>query len=147
MIRRLILLLLLSAIPAHADEFSLTDLQAKTLKLSDFHGKWVLVNFWSPYCKPCQSEIPELASLYREHGNRDLVVIGIAMNPGNAKALQGYVQAKKIPYPVVSGSDRVSSQFGDIGDLPVTYLYNPSGDLSAQHEGPVSRDIIDRLIR
>ncbi|NNM83160.1 MAG: TlpA family protein disulfide reductase [Burkholderiales bacterium] len=147
MIRRLLFLLLLCALPAHADEFSLTDLQGKTLKLSGFHGKWVLLNFWSPYCKPCQSEIPELVSLYREHGNRDLVVIGIAMNPGNAKAVQEYVQAMKIPYPVIPGSDRVSSQFGDIGELPTSYLYNPSGDLTAQHEGPVSRDIIDRLIR
>ena len=144
---RYFLILMLVALPAHADNFAFTDLQGHALKLSQFKGKWVLINFWGRNCAPCQAETPELVSLYRAHQGRNLAVIGIAMGEKSPSALAEYVRQQGIPYPVVLGNDIIAAQVGDFESLPATFLYDPSGDLAAAHPGAITRDIIERLIR
>ncbi len=146
MIRLFILLLFLS-LPAHADGFLFRDIQGETLKLSAYNGKWVLVNFWATWCGPCQSEIPELSALYNTHKNKDLVVIGIAMDYKNAKTVLDFVKAKTIPYPIVLGNEDIAAQVGSFEGLPASFLYNPSGVLAAAHTGAITRDDIERFIR
>jgi thiol-disulfide isomerase/thioredoxin len=144
---RLLLVLLFLSIPAHADDFSFTDVHGKTLKLSAYRGKWVLVNFWATWCPPCQIELPELSALHNAHKNRDLVVIGIAMDYKNAKTVLDFIKAKAIPYPIVLGNDDTASQIGNFDGLPTSFLYNPSGELAAAHTGAITRDDIEHFIK
>lgn len=145
--KRLLLLLLLLSLPAHADEFAFKDTQGNVIKLSNYRGKWVLVNFWSISNPASTGEIPQLAALFDAHRNKNLVVLGIAMNYRNAKSVTDFASSKRIPYPIVLGNDDIAYQIGDFQGLPANFLYNPSGDLAAEKTGPITRDDVERLIR
>ena len=142
-----ICLLLALANPGHAADFVLEDLQGNTHRLEDYRGKWVLVNFWATWCSPCLSEIPELSSLYDAHKDKDLVVIGIAMNSGSSRRVADFAQAHGISYPVVMGSRKVAAQIGVLDVLPTSFLYGPNGRQVSYQAGEVTRKGVETYIK
>ena len=142
----LITLLLVCSGLACAADFSLQDIQGKTHRLADYRGKWVLVNFWATWCPPCLKEIPELVSLHDAHHDKDLLVIGIAMDSGSKKQVAKFARAHGISYPVVMGDRRNTAQFGVLEILPVSYLYNPGGEQVSYQEGEVTRASVEAYI-
>lgn len=130
---------------AHAGDFSLTDTQGKTHRLSDYRGKWVLVNFWATWCPPCLEEIPDLVSLYESHRNK-LEVIGIAMEYRDSKAVIEFADNMFISYPVVLGDEKIAAQIGKVNGLPTSFIFNPSGDLVMRHVGPLNRQRIEQFL-
>jgi peroxiredoxin len=139
--------LLLSGFDAVADEFTLEDIQGKTHRLADYRGKWVLVNFWATWCPPCLDEIPGLISLNKAHQDKDLQVIGIAMDSGSLSKVSEFVKAHEMNYPIVMGDRKVTAQIGEVAALPVSYLYNPKGKLVNYQAGEVTRASIENIIR
>lgn len=139
--------LLCLSFAGYAAEFNLQDLQGKTHRLADYRGKWVLVNFWATWCPPCLSEIPELISLHEAHKERDLVVIGVAMDSGSAKVVGEFAKKRGIGYPIVSGDRNVSAQIGAVEVLPTSYLYAPDGKLVSRQAGEVTRESVETYIR
>ena len=129
---------------ATAEGFVLTDTKCKVLRLEDYKGKWVLVNFWATWCPPCLEEIPDLIKL--SETRKDLLVIGIAMDYENPKYVKEFADNLFISYPIVLGDRKIADQIGKIPGLPTSYLYNPSGKLAAQHVGAVTREGVDRYI-
>ncbi|HEU0282218.1 MAG TPA: TlpA disulfide reductase family protein [Gallionella sp.] len=148
MLRQLLVWLLL-ALPfsGYAADFSLEDMQGKTHRLADYRGKWVLVNFWATWCPPCLSEIPELTSLYNAHKDRDLVVIGIAMDSGSSRKVANFAEAHGITYPIVLGSHKIAAQIGELKVLPTSYLYAPNGEQVSYQAGEVTRESVETYIK
>lgn len=139
--------LLACSLSGHAADFSLIDITGRTHRLSDYRGKWVLVNFWATWCPPCLDEIPELISLHNAHRNNDLSVIGVAMDSGSSKKVAEFAMAHGISYPMVMGDSKVTAQLGAIEVLPVSYLYNPKGELVSDQAGEVTRASIEAYIK
>ncbi len=138
-------LLLCIAIPAMASEnWSLTDTSGKQWNLSDFRGKWVLVNFWATWCPPCLAEIPDLSKMGK--GGKKIAVIGIAVSYRSQEEVLDFMKKHAIPYPVVLGSEDIASSFGGIESLPTSFLYSPDGKLVGQHEGPLTQDEIENFL-
>ena len=123
------------------------DLQGKTHQLADYHGKWLLVNFRATWCPPCLDEIPELNSLHTAHQDRDLLVIGIAMDSGSKKNVADFVRTQKILYPVVFGNQKLAAQIGELEALPTSYLYAPNGELVSYQPGAVTRAGVEAYIK
>lgn len=144
---RLLLLLLAFSWPSYAADFSLPDIQGRIHRLADYRGKWVLVNFWATWCPPCLKEIPELVSLHNAHHDKDLLVIGIAMDSGSSKEVADFAKAHGISYPMVMGDRNIASQFGEIEVLPVSYLFNPKGEPADYQAGEVTRASVEAYIR
>jgi thiol-disulfide isomerase/thioredoxin len=129
----------------HAKGFTFTDHTGTKLTLSDYKGKWVVINFWATWCPPCLKEIPDLVSLYQSRG--DVMVIGVAMDYSDPKTVLKYVKSMSIPYPIVLGDRKIAAQIGPLSMLPTTYVFDPSGNPSVYKVGLVSRESLEEFMR
>ena len=140
-------LTLLAALPAVAEkvDFTLTDLDGKSVSLSDFRGKWVIVNYWATWCPPCLEEIPDLVELYEE--NRDtIVVLGVDYEEVNMEYLKEFVETHMMSYPVMQMAPKPVTELGPVLGLPTSYIISPQGERLARQEGPVTREAIEKYI-
>lgn len=140
------LLLALSLFSHPASAFTFIDSQGKTHNLKAYKGKWVLVNFWATWCPPCLEEIPDLIALYDARKNKDLAIIGVAMQYQNPKTVLDFADSMFINYPVVLGTAKSAAQVGPIRGLPTSYLYNRDGKLVAYRTGAITREEIETYI-
>jgi thiol-disulfide isomerase/thioredoxin len=141
------LVALFAAVTNAADtvDFTLPDLDGKQVSLSDFRGKWVIVNYWATWCPPCLEEIPGLVDLY--DNNRDkLVVLGIDHEEVNDEYLREFVESHLISYPVLRMDPVPVTPLGPVLGLPTTYIISPQGEALARQEGPVTREDIEQYI-
>jgi len=135
----------LALAPAPARAWMLQDLAGRTLNQADFHGRWVLVNFWAPWCPPCRQEVPELVRLGHDAPD-GLAVIGIAVSYRDPKAVTDFVRRHRMDYPVVLGSTAMAAEFGGLRGLPTSFLYGPSGRLVHRFEGPQTEAAVEQVM-
>lgn len=125
--------------------FELTDTQGKPHRLADYQGRWVVVNFWATWCVPCIQEIPEIAGFHREHGN--VVVIGVAMDDGEAAKVKRFAARVGHTYPLVLADDEVTRQLGEPRALPTTRVFDPAGKVVYDRVGRVTKRSLEELTR
>ena len=111
-------------------DFTLTDLQGRTWKLSDLRGKVVLVNFWATWCPPCRKEMPDLDALYQRFKDQGLVIL--AISDEELEKVKPFIAARNISYPVMLDPGRKVTELFEIDGIPKSLVYNRSGKLVAQ---------------
>tara|TARA_R110000787_G_scaffold55239_2_gene127653 strand:+ start:19525 stop:20022 length:498 start_codon:yes stop_codon:yes gene_type:complete len=121
-----------------ASDFTLETPAGENLSLSDFKGKFVLVNFWAYWCSPCIKEFPEMQALY-DSSHKDLEIIGIHAGPYNEQAAE-FVNKFGITFPIVSDPD-TSLKGWDVRALPISYLIDPEGNITHRAIGAKSWDV------
>lgn len=134
------------AVNTLAAGFSVKDTRGRTHTLSDYKGKWVLVNFWATWCPPCLEEIPDMIALHEAYKDTKLVVIGIAMEYQNPKQVMAFADSMRIPYPIVLGTRSIAAQIGQLPGLPTSYLYDPEGKMVAYNVGALTRKAVEGYI-
>jgi len=130
-----------------APDFSLASLDGKTVKLSDFRGKAVLLNFWATWCEPCKIEMPWFVELQKKYGPQGLQVIGVAMDDASPKEIGDFAQKLSVNYPVLIGKEAVGDQYGGIPYLPSTFYISRDGKVVERVFGLVSRSEIEGNIQ
>ena len=128
---------------AHAAGFDVTDTQGHRHRLADYHGRWVVVNFWATWCVPCIQEIPEIAAFARAHPS--VVVIGIATDSEDPAKVKRFATKLGHAYPLVLSDDRVDRQLGHPAALPTTKIYGPDGKLVYDRAGRVDAKALERI--
>ena len=144
----LVALLLFLSTNIHAEpvDFALPDVKGVEHKLSDFRGKWVVVNYWATWCPPCLTEIPELVDFHEEHKDKDAVVLGVNFEDIGIKGLEQFSEEYFMNYPVLRTKPGPRSELGSIPGLPTTYLISPEGEVVARQVGPVTAKLINDFI-
>lgn len=133
-----------------APDFELKDASGKIVKLSDFRGKVVLLDFWATWCGPCAIEIPWFVDFQRRFKDRGFEVLGISMDDDGWKAISPYITEKKINYRIVLGDDKTGDQYGGVEALPTTFVIDREGRIASAHVGLTGRkdfeDAIEKLL-
>jgi peroxiredoxin len=122
-----------------APNFSLKDADGNPVRLSDYRGKVVLVNFWATWCGPCEVEIPWFVEFEQKYKDQGFAVLGLSMDDNGWKAVRPYIASHKINYRVMIASEVVSQQFGDIEALPTSFVLDRQGRIATNHVGLVDK--------
>ncbi len=143
-----ILCLLVSVPAAIASDvdFSYPDLDGKIHKLSDYRGKWVVVNYWATWCPPCLEELPELEAFHDSHKDRDALVLGLNMEDIGLDRLRAFVQEHLVSYPVLQVGSHPQEVLGEVPGLPTTFLVSPGGKVVARQIGFIDGKSIQSFI-
>jgi len=130
-----------------APAFTLKTIDGKTVSLSDYKGKAVLVNFWATWCGPCKLEMPWLIDLQKKYAAKGFTVLGISEDDTSPAQVSAFAKQMGVNYPVLIASDAVSQAYGGIDYLPVSYYIGRNGTVVAEVGGVISRQDIDADIQ
>jgi peroxiredoxin len=118
-----------------APDFELKDANGHTVRLSDYRGKVVLLDFWATWCGPCKIEIPWFQEFERQNKDKGFAVLGVAMDEEGWDVVKPFAQYMNINYRLVIGNDSIAEQFGGVDALPTTFLIDREGKIAAVHVG------------
>jgi thiol-disulfide isomerase/thioredoxin len=142
--------LLLALVPAAGAAepagFALADLDGEVHRLSDYRGRWVLVNYWATWCPPCLEELAELELFHTHNAAQRAVVLGVNMEDIGRRELREFVEQQFLSYPILVAGPQPKALLGQVPGLPTSFLVNREGAVVARQVGPVTAEAIDRYI-
>jgi thiol-disulfide isomerase/thioredoxin len=132
---------------SHAPALALKDLRGRTLRLSDYKGKVVVLNFWATWCPPCRAEMPDLIRMQREYRSRGLQVVGITYPPEEIAKVRQFVRKLGVNYPIALGTIETKSLFDETETLPLTIVIDREGKVRERIEGILLPQEFEQKIR
>jgi cytochrome c biogenesis protein CcmG/thiol:disulfide interchange protein DsbE len=134
-----------------APEFALKDANGKTVRLEDYKGKVVLLDFFATWCGPCKIEIPWFMEMERKNKDRGFAVLGVSMDDEGWDIVKPFLAELGVNYRVVIGNDSTAQLYGGVDALPTTFLIDRNGKIASVHIGLASRkdfeDGIEQLLQ
>lgn len=127
-------------------DFVLKDQNNQPVKLADYKGKVVIVNFWATWCGPCKVEIPDFVKLYAEYKDKGLVIVGISVDD-SPEQLQAFMREYNMNYPVVQMRPEVEDAWGPFYGYPTSFIVSRDGSICTKHIGPASHDQFESEIK
>lgn len=129
-----------------ASDFSATDVDGKTVKLSDFKGKIVILNFFATWCPPCRGEIPDFVALQKTYGAKALAIIGVSNE--NVSTVKNFVNAAGVNYAVLlDASGAASDAYGPIRAIPTTFVIDKEFKIRQVYIGARPREVFENDIK
>lgn len=112
-----------------APDFSLTTLDGRMVKLSDYRGKVVILNFWATWCPPCKAEVPEFERFYQEHHSDsiEILAVDITSQEKSKEAVSDFIKSYGISYQIVLDETGAAADLYRISAIPTTYIIDAQG--------------------
>lgn len=115
-------------------DFVRPDFANKSIQLSEYRGKLVLLNFWATWCPPCREEMPLFSQWQRDFGTKGLQVLGVSMDD-EAASVRQFLAEYPVSYPIVMGDVALAETFGGVLGLPLSYLIDEQGHVIGRYQG------------
>jgi cytochrome c biogenesis protein CcmG/thiol:disulfide interchange protein DsbE len=132
-----------------APDFSLANAAGGDIKLSDYKGKVVIVDFWATWCPPCRKGIPDLIELKNEYGDK-IAIIGISVDTDSKGEVVPFIKKMGINYPVAYATPEVTQSYGGVDAIPTSFVVDKEGKIVDMHVGLVPKAdftaVIDKLL-
>jgi thiol-disulfide isomerase/thioredoxin len=129
-------------------DFTVKDMNGANVRLADYKGKVILVNFWATWCPPCKAEIPGFIALQDQYRDQGLVILGIS-GDDDPETLRAFASEWKINYPMIVGRDEheLLDAYGPIYGYPISVLVGRDGAVCGKHIGPATKEQFEREIK
>ncbi len=152
-----ILVLCLAALPAAgevqpreqrkpAPSFSLRDAKGKEVRLAQYRGKVLLLNFWATWCGGCKQEMPHFDEVQRTLGKRKFAALGVSVDEKGWAVVNPFLRSTKVKYRMALATAEATSQF-DVKSLPATFVIDKDGNVAATYMGLVKRKELEADLR
>ena len=132
--------------PQQAPDLTLVSLEGNPIRLADYKGQVLIVDFWATWCGPCRLEIPHLIALQEEYGDRGFQVIGVAVSDREDQ-VRLFSKQVGINYPTAMGNDAAVEAFGGFTAIPTTFVVAPDGSIAARLTGYQEKQVFENLIQ
>jgi peroxiredoxin len=122
-----------------APDFTLTDIDGNTVRLRDFRGKVVFINFWTTWCPSCRAEMPEIEAFRQQHEGDDVVILGIDLGE-TAEEVRGYVESQGFGWTFLLDRDGTVAKAYGVKTIPASFFIDRKGIIRATVVGAMTRD-------
>jgi thiol-disulfide isomerase/thioredoxin len=130
-----------------APSLILKDMRGRTLRLNDYRGHVVLLNFWATWCAPCRAEMPDLVKWQRKYRGSGLQVIGVTYPPTEPAKVRRFIRRIRVNYPIVIGAKETKSLFDAGETLPFTVIIDRDGNVRGRVEGIMLEDEFKQMVK
>jgi peroxiredoxin len=130
-----------------APNFDLEKLGGGRVKLSDYRGKVVILDFWATHCPPCRVQIPEFVDLQKEYSDKGLAILGISLDQNPKQVLPRFVGKYKINYPILLFDGSVDKAYGGIIGIPTAFVIDRKGEIYKRYVGFRPKQVFETDIK
>ncbi len=124
-----------------APDFKLKTLDGEVVKLSDFRGEQIMLNFWATWCPPCRAEMPDLQKLYEE---KDVVILAVNLleSEESIEDVEQFVEDFTLTFPIVLDSEGNVAKIYQIQPIPTSYMIDEEGRIQNKAIGPLNYELM-----
>ena len=131
---------------ATAADFSLKDMNEKSIRLSDYRGKVVLLEFWATWCPPCRASVPGIEKIFRAYKDKGLVVLAVSMDDGGWDTVKSFIKEYGITYTVLKGDEDVAVKY-QVRTIPMMLMLDKEGKVTKRYFGFGSDEDLEKDIK
>jgi len=126
-----------------APGFALRGLDGKTVRLTDYKGKPVVLDFWATWCGPCRAAMPHLDAIQNRYRERGLVVLGVSVDDGGPQRVKRYADHLGVRFRIVMADERVLDLYGPIRSIPTTFFIDRRGMVVRRVVGYLDQETLE----
>lgn len=148
-----LLVLAWAALPVFAEEpvkapaFAVKTVEGKSLKLADFKGRPVVIDFWATWCKPCRAAMPHLETVQKRYEPQGLVVMGLSVDEDTPAEVKKFVQKMGVSFRIAMADERVLDLYGPVRSIPTTFFINRHGEVVRRVVGYIDEETLDGYVQ
>jgi cytochrome c biogenesis protein CcmG/thiol:disulfide interchange protein DsbE len=129
-----------------APPFVVRSIEGKTVRLTDYRGRPVVLDFWATWCAPCKASMPHLDAMQKRYEEHGLVVLGLSVDAMDARAVRRYTQRMGVTFPMAIANERVLNQYGPIRLIPTTIFINRKGEMIRRVTGYIDAETMESYV-
>jgi peroxiredoxin len=129
-----------------AADFKLQDMNGNDVRLSDYRGKVVLLEFWATWCPPCRASIPGIEKIFETYKDKGLVVLAVSLDEGGWDSVKSFISSNRMTYTVLKGNDDVSASY-QVRTIPMMLIVDKEGRISKRYLGFGNEEDLEKDIK